>query len=99
MCGLCGALGLGPAWEQHGVDPAGGEARWRLHREAVASAAELTAVLRSSRVKVTPLAGGGFTVQFPTGGSQTGASLAQVWHLLERRHVAIPDPLQDPGDG
>jgi len=51
MCSLCGALGQGPSWEQHGL--MGDEARWRLRREATATAAELTALLSPQRIKVT----------------------------------------------
>jgi hypothetical protein len=91
MCGLCGALGKGPSWEQAGL--AGEEARWRLRREAAATAAELTALLSPRRIKVTASADHGFVVAFPTGGSETVAGLAQVWHLLSRRKIEIPDPL------
>ena len=91
MCSLCGAIGQGQAWEQQG--PAGDDARWRLRREAAATAAELTALLSPRRIKVTANAGSGFVVAFPTGGSETVAGLAQLWHLLERRKFEIPDPL------
>ena len=91
MCSLCGALGQGPSWEQHGVG--GEEARWQLRREAVATAAELTRVLASSRIKVTAHPDFGFVVAFPTGRTELTAGLTQVWHLLDGRNVAIPDPL------
>jgi hypothetical protein len=91
MCSLCGALGQGPAWEQDGV--ADGEARWQLRREAMATAGELTRVLRASRVRVTAHPDFGFVVAFPTGRTAMAAGLAQVWHLLESAKVAIPDPL------
>jgi hypothetical protein len=91
MCGLCGAIGQGPSWEQQGR--AGEEARWQLHREAAATAAEVTALLSPRRIKVTGSPQSGFVVAFPTGGSETVAGLAQLWHLLERRKIEIPDPL------
>jgi hypothetical protein len=91
MCGLCGALGQGPSWEHSGLD--GDESRWRLHHEAVATAAELTALLMCQRIKVTAQSGGGFSVFFPTGGVETAAGLTQIWHLLQRRKITIPDPL------
>jgi hypothetical protein len=92
MCSLCGAFGQGPAWEQHGI--AGSEARWRLQREAAATAAELTALLRDRRISVKTSRGFGFQVEFPTGGVELVADLNQIWHLLERRKVPIPDPLE-----
>lgn len=91
MCSLCGALGNGPSWEQEGLS--GGEARWRLRREASATAAELTALFQASRIKVKANSDFGFLVTFPTGGTEIVGSLAEVWHLLQRRKVAIPDPL------
>jgi hypothetical protein len=91
MCSLCGALGQGPSWEQEGGD--GEDARWRLHREAAATAAELTRLLAPGRIKVTANSDFGFLVAFPTGRTEMVASLIQVWHLLDRRNVAIPDPL------
>ena len=91
MCSLCGALGQGPSWEQHGL--MGDEARWRLRREATATAAELTALLSPQRIKVTASPEFGFIVAFPTGGTEMVAGLAQVWHLLNRRKIEIPDPL------
>ena len=91
MCSLCGALGQGPSWEQQG--PAGEEARWRLRREAAATAAELTVLLSPRRIKITASPYFGFVVAFPTGGTEMVAGLAQVWHLLSRREIEIPDPL------
>ena len=91
MCSLCGALGQGPAWEQEGL--AGSETRWRLWREANATAAELTTLLSERHIKVAASPEFGFLVEFPTGGTEMVVSLSQVWHLLERRNVAIPDPL------
>ena len=91
MCSLCGALGNGPSWEQEGLS--GGEARWRLRREACATAAELTTLFAQSRIKVTANSDFGFLVAFPTGGTDIVGSLAEVWHLLQRRRLAIPDPL------
>lgn len=92
MCSLCGALGQGPSWEQQGL--AGEEARWRLRREAAATAAELTALLSPRRIKITASPEFGFVVAFPTGGTEMVAGLAQVWHLLNRRKIEIPDPLE-----
>jgi len=92
MCSLCGALGQGPAWEQEGL--VGSEMRWRLQREAAATAAELTTLLAESRIKVTANPHFGFLVEFPTGGTELVSSLMQLWHLLERRHVTIADPLE-----
>ena len=91
MCSLCGALAQGPSWEQEGIGEE--EARWRLHREAAATAAELTRLLRPARIKVATGSGFGFLVAFPTGRTEMAAGLAAVWHLLDRRNVAIPDPL------
>jgi hypothetical protein len=91
MCSMCGAIGQGQAWEQQGQ--AGDDARWRLRREAAATAAELTALLSPRRIKVTASADFGFVVAFPTGGTEMVVGLAQLWHLLERRGIAIPDPL------
>lgn len=91
MCSLCGALGHGPSWEQEGRARA--EARWRLHREAAATAAELTRLLAPDRIKVTAHPDFGFLVAFPTGRTEMVTGLVQVWHLLDRRNVSIPDPL------
>ena len=91
MCSLCGALGLGTSWEQGGLD--GAQARWRLHREAVATAAELTLLLRAARIRISANPDFGFVVAFATGRTEMVASLADLWHLLDRRKVGIPDPL------
>ena len=91
MCSLCGALGQGPSWEQGGI--AADEVRWRARREAVATAAELTRLLSPARIKVIASPYFGFVVAFPTGRSEMVASLTEVWHLLDRGKVAIPDPL------
>jgi len=91
MCSLCGALGAGPAWEQEGT--AGDDARWRLRREAVATAAQLCRLLAPARIRVTANPSFGFVVAFPTGRTEMVAGLAQIWHLLEKSRVAIPDPL------
>jgi hypothetical protein len=92
MCSLCGALGHGPAWEQEGL--AGQDARWQLRREAAAMAAELTRLLHSRRIKVTAHDARGFVVAFPTGRTAMAAGLNEVWHLLDRARVAVPDPLE-----
>jgi hypothetical protein len=91
MCSLCGALGRKPAWEQEGL--AGDEARWRGGREAAATAVEVTRLLSAARIKVTASPQFGFLVEFATGGTEMVTNLTELWHLLERRHVAIPDPL------
>jgi hypothetical protein len=91
MCSLCGALGQGPAWEQGGIE--GDEARWRLRQEATAAAAEVTRLLAPRRIKVSASPHLGFVVAFPTGRTETAASLAEIWHLLARSKVEIPDPL------
>jgi len=91
MCSLCGALGQGASWELEGLS--GNEARWQRHREATATASELTRLLAPARIKVTASPDSGFRVAFPTGRTETVASLTEAWHLLDRRNVAIPDPL------
>jgi hypothetical protein len=91
MCSLCGALGQGPSWEQEGRG--GDETRWRLHREAAVTAAEVTRLLAPTRIKVTASAAFGFVVAFPTGGTEMVRSLGDLWHLLDRRRIAIADPL------
>jgi hypothetical protein len=91
MCSLCGAIGRGQAWEQEGT--AGGDVRWRRQREATATAVALTAMLLPRRIKITASPDFGFVVAFPTGGTEMVDSLAQVWHLLSRRSIEIPDPL------
>jgi hypothetical protein len=94
MCGLCGALGAGPAWEREGR--AGDDARWRMHREALATAAQLTSLLAPHRIRITADPRSGFVVAFPTGRTATAASLTSVWHLLDRSKVPVPDPLAVP---
>jgi hypothetical protein len=91
MCSLCGALGQGVPWERDGRTDE--RARWRAPREAVATATELTRLLAPGRIKVTANPDFGFVVAFPTGRTEMVASLTEVWHLLDRRKVAIPDPL------
>jgi hypothetical protein len=91
MCGLCGALGPGIAWEQEGRSC--GDARWRTGREAAATAAALTRLFSPVRIRVTAHPSFGFIVAFPTGRTELAAGLAMVWHALDRRQVPIPDPL------
>ena len=91
MCSLCGALGRGLAWEQEG--DLGASARWELWREAAATAREVTALLAPTRVRVNASADHGFIVLFPTGGAEMARSLAEIWHLLDRRRIALPDLL------
>jgi hypothetical protein len=93
MCSLCGALGQGAPREFEVLS--GDEARWRRHREATATASELTRLLAPARVKVTASPDFGFCIAFPTGRVEMVASLTEAWHLLDRRNVAIPDPLGD----
>lgn len=92
MCSLCGALGSGVSWEQDGPSPA--ERRTHRRREAAATAAELSRLLRPLRITVDAHPDFGFLVSFPTGGTQIAGGLAEVWHLLDGRGLAIPDPLQ-----
>ena len=93
MCSLCGALGQGVPWELEAHS--GSEARWRRHRESKATAAEVTRLLAPVRIKVTAGPDSGFRVDFPTGRTERVESLTEAWHLLNRRNVAIPDPLED----
>jgi hypothetical protein len=93
MCSLCGALGQGVSWELEGLS--GEDARWRRHRAAVATASELTRLLVPARIRVTASPDSGFRVAFPTGRTEMVTSLTEAWHLLDRRNVAIPDPLGD----
>ena len=92
MCSLCGALGQGPSWEQEGHG--GDEARWRLHREAAATAAEASRLLAPARIHVKASPAFGFVVAFPTGRSEMARGLGDLWHMLHRRGIAIPDPLE-----
>jgi hypothetical protein len=91
MCSLCGALGNGPAWEQAGE--LGASARWQLHREAVKTAEYVSVLLQPLRIKVKANPAHGFVVLFPTGGAESAASLGEIWHLLSRRRIPLPDPL------
>jgi hypothetical protein len=92
MCSLCGALGGGPSWEQEGVE--GDDARWLLRREAAGVANELTSLFSRHRIKVAAHPDHGFIVSFATGGSAIISNLGEVWHLLERRRIEVPDPLE-----
>ena len=91
MCSLCAAFGQGPAWEQGGI--AGQRARSQMHLEAAATADTLTSLFFKCRIKVRVNPRFGYLVDFPTGGTEIVPSLAQFWHLLQRRGIAIPDPL------
>ena len=91
MCSFCGALGRGLAWEQEG--DLGASARWQLWREAAETAREMTALLASTRVRVDASANHGFVVSFPTGGAEMARSLAEIWHILDRRRITLPDLL------
>lgn len=71
----------------------GGEGeRWRSRQQAFTTAAELTKLL-APRVRVRASPDFGFIVTFSTGASEIVSSLGEVWHLLSRRGVTIPDPL------
>jgi hypothetical protein len=91
MCSLCGALGKAPSWEQEG--DFGESARWQIRREAVQTAARMSALLAPSRIKIAANPNHGFVVSFPTGGAEIVRSLGEIWHLLARRDVPLPDPL------
>lgn len=71
----------------------GAAARWQLPREAVETAREMTAFLAPTRVRVTASADHGFIVSMPTGGAELVLSLAEIWHLLDRRGISVPDLL------
>ncbi len=91
MCSLCGALGKGPAWEQAGE--LGRDSRWQLRREAMETAATLNELLAPHRVRIKANPDHGFVVSFATGGAEIVQSLGEVWHLLLRRRIPLPDPL------
>lgn len=92
MCSLCGALGQGPLWEDEALRAP--TAAQRFH-QATAAAAELSSVLYERRIVVDFRPDTGFTVRFPTGGVDAVRGLMDVWHLLDGRGIAVPDPL-DP---
>jgi hypothetical protein len=91
MCSLCGALGRGHSWEQGGDLATNG--RWQLRREAMETAAAVNELLRSRRIKVKANPDHGFVVTFPTGGAEIVQGLGEIWHLLMRRRIPLPDPL------
>ena len=91
MCSLCGFVGQGPSWEQEGRS--GDDGRWRLGREARETAAELTRLLSPQQIRITASPSFGFIVRFPTGRTDLVQGLSPIWHLLDQRKVAIPDPL------
>ena len=91
MCSLCGALGKGPSWEQEG--DLGESARWQLRREAMQTATKMNRLLAASRIKIAANSDHGFVVSFPTGGMEIATSLGEIWHLLSRRKIPLPDPL------
>ena len=94
MCSLCGAMGRGPSWEQEG--DFGASARWQLRREAMQTAARMSELLGPSRIRIAANSDHGFVVSFPTGGVEIVKSLGEIWHLLSRRRIALPDPLAGP---
>ena len=91
MCSLCGALGRGPSWEREG--DFGASARWQLRREAMQTATQINHLLAPGRIRVAANSDHGFVVSFPTGGVEIVKSLGEIWHLLSRRRIALPDPL------
>jgi hypothetical protein len=91
MCSLCGALGRGPSWEQGG--DLGANGRWQLRREAMETAAAVSGLLAQRRIMVKANPDHGFVVSFPTGGTEIAQSLGEIWHLLMRRRIPLPDPL------
>ncbi len=91
MSSLCGALGRGPAWEQSG--DLGNNGRWQLRREAMETAAVVSDLLATRRIKIAANPDHGFVVSFPTGGAEIVQSLGEIWHLLVRRRIPLPDPL------
>ena len=91
MCSLCSALGRGPSWEREG--DFGASARWQLRREAMQTATQMNHLLAPSRIKVAANSDHGFVVSFPTGGVEIVKSLGEIWHLLSRRRIPLPDPL------
>ncbi len=95
MCGLCGALGRVSSWEQCGEF--GEAARWQLRRESVKVAARISDMLNARRIRVMAGRNGGFDIAFPTGRSEAAAGLGDVWHVLERRGIPVPDPLGSVG--
>lgn len=68
-------------------------ARWQLRRESIGTAQYVTDLLDARRIKVTANPNHGYVVAFPTGGSEIASSLADIWHLLSRRGIPVPDPL------
>jgi hypothetical protein len=91
MCGLCGVLGRGLSWEQQ--LQLGESARWQMRQHATQTARRLTTLLGAARVKVTVNTANAFVIAFPTGGVEVAASIAEVWHVLEKRRIVVPDPL------
>jgi hypothetical protein len=84
-------LGRGLSWEQHG--DLGDNGRWQLRREAMETAVALSDLLAPRRIKVAANPDHGFVVAFPTGGAEIVQSLGEIWHLLLRRKIPLPDPL------
>jgi hypothetical protein len=91
MCSLCGALARGPFWEQAG--DLGENRRWQLRREAMETAAAVSDLLATCRIKIAANPDHGLVVLFPTGGTEIVQSLGEIWHLLMRRRIPLPDPL------
>ena len=50
-------------------------------------------LLAPTRVRVTAHPDHGFIVSLPTGGAELVRSLAEIWHVLDRRRVSVPDLL------
>ena len=91
MCGLCGALGPGLSWEQEIQSHSDSQRDRAL--QARESAAELTRVLWPLRIRVSVNPASWFSVTFPTGTTELVTGMVGVWHAIERRRLALPDPL------
>jgi hypothetical protein len=57
------------------------------------TAARMSDLLAPSRIKIAANPDHGFVVSFPTGGAEIARSLGEIWHLLSRRDIPLPDPL------
>jgi hypothetical protein len=57
------------------------------------TATQMNHLLAPSRIKVAANSDHGFVVSFPTGGVEIVKSLGEIWHLLSRRRIPLPDPL------
>jgi hypothetical protein len=55
----------------------------------------MTTLLATTRVRIAASPDHGFIVSLPTGGAEMARSLGEIWHLLDRRRIALPDLLED----